>query len=681
MSGVDNQGETALSGFLYGGDYNPEQWSEDVWQQDVRLMREAGVNCVSLAIFSWAKIEPQPGQYDFGWLDRVIDLLHANGIRILLATATASPPPWFSRQHPESLPVDKYSLHFKPGSRQHYCPNSTAYRQASAELVNKMAERYGNHPAVLMWHVNNEYACHISECYCDVCRDAFRRWLQTRYGTLDTLNESWGTGFWSQQYSQWDEIELPHRTTTFANPGQSLDYKRFMNASILDLFRGEIRALRKAGAQQPLFTNMVFGLTALDLYEWGQLADYTAVDIYPDPSLKDRAWNSVAFAYDILRSSKGGKPFLLLEQATTQVNWRPINQLKAPGMMRALSYQAVARGADSVMFFQWRASKAGAEKYHSGMVPHGGVEGSRVFDEVSKLGAELKQLGVIAGSRVQAQVGLLFSFENVWALELDSKPAQIAAAPAILPWHDALVQQNIPVDIVHPDSDLSAYSVVVVPLLYQMTQAQAAKLRAYVEQGGMLVVSYFSGIADERDHIWLGGYPALLKDVLGIKVEEWLPLLTDEKALIRDRLGQQTTGEHWVDLLHPSTAEVRATYAGDFFDGRAAITQNRFGAGQAIYVGTRPDAAYLRDLLCRFCAEKDVYPLIKASSGVEASLRSNGSSHYLFVINHHGETADVDLLTHRGTDILTGGYRMDNYMLEPYEVQIIKLDESLVSSA
>ncbi len=673
MSEITNQVEFQLPGILFGGDYNPEQWTEDIWQEDVLLMQAAGVNCVSLAIFSWAKIEPQPGRYDFAWLDRVIDLLHSHGIRILLATATASPPPWFSRMHPESLPVDKHGLRYKPGSRQHYCPNSAAYRHAASALVTKLAQRYGKHPAVLMWHVNNEYACHTFECYCDTCRDHFPAWLQERYTTLDVLNEAWGTHFWSQRYGQWDEIELPNRTITFVNPGQMLDYRRFMNDSILSLFRSEIEAIRAAGAQQPLFTNMVFGLKWLDQYEWARYADYTAIDMYPDPSLGERAWSSVAFAYDAIRSAKGGKPFLLLEQATTQVNWRPINQLKPPGMMRALSYQAIARGADSVMFFQWRQSKAGAEKFHSGMVPLGGTVGSRIFAEVSQLGAELKQIVDVKGTRVQAQVGLVFSYENVWALEIDSKPAQIDAMSAILPWHDALAQQNIPVDILHPDSEFAGYRVLVAPLLYQITQSQAEKLRQFVHGGGTLIVTYFSGITDARDHIWAGRSPGLLQDVLGINVEEWQPLLPTEMIPITDHKGREANGQHWVDLLHPVTAEILAHYDGGFIDQRAAITRNRFGNGQAYYVGTRPEAAYLRDLFCHICAEQSIHALIESAIGVEATLRSDGSNHYLFLINHTGTKQLVTLHGQTGIDLISETRIADQFSIEPYGVRVMRL--------
>jgi beta-galactosidase len=497
--------------------------------------------------------------------------------------------------------------------------------------------------------------------------------LRERYASLNALNHAWGTQFWSQQYGAWDEIELPNRTMTFVNPGQMLDYRRFMNTSILQLFKAETEAIRTAGATQPLFTNMVFGLKWLDQFEWAQHADYTALDVYPDPSEGAHAWISAALAYDLTRSVKGNKPFLLVEQATTQVNWRPINQLKPPGMMRALSFQAVARGADSVMFFQWRASKAGAEKFHSAMVPHAGAAGNRIFDEVARLGAELKQLNAVAGTRVRADVGLLFGFENLWALEIDSKPARLDAVEAILPWHAALATQNIPVDVVHPDGDLSPYRVLVAPLLYQLSEAQAENLRRFVERGGTLVWSYFSGIADEHDHIWLGGYPALLKDVLGLQVEEWQPLCPSETITLQDTEGRQWQGSHWAEVIRVDGAEVLARITNGWMDGQPVICRHAFGSGRAYYVATRPEPAHLNELLHRICAEQGVYPVVDAPIGVEAMVRASGDTFHLFIINHTDRTAVVQLGMGGGTDTLTGETVRGEVRLEPYGVQVVLL--------
>ncbi len=663
-----------LEKIYFGGDYNPEQWPESVWLEDMRLMREAGVNLVSLGIFSWAKLEPKPGQYQFDWLDRVLDLLLENGIQVALATATASPPPWFSQQHPESWPVAEDGLPYKPGSRQTYCPNSTAYLQAAARMAGVMARRYANHPAVIMWHVNNEYGCHVHDCFCPVCTAAFREWLQARYETLDALNDAWGTAFWSLGVSDWEEIELPHRNTAFRNPAQVLDYRRFINHSILKIYQAETTAIRANGANQPLFTNAVFGLKELDGFEWAKYQDVTALDLYIDPSTGLQAWKEGALWHDMTRSWGDGKPYLLVEQTTSQVNWRAINALKAPGIIRTFSYQALARGAASVMFFQWRASRKGAEKFHAGMVPHFGTDGSRIFAEVKQMGAEFAQLGRIASRRVQAEVGILFSYENAWALEIDSKPAQLEAWNVLRPWHQALAEQNIPVNFVHPEGDFSPYKVLIAPLLYQLTSQQAEKLRAFVQAGGTLLMTYFSGITDLNETIWLGGYPALLQDVLGIKVEEWRPFQPAETQ--RLLAGDETViCRHWADLLHTLTAEVLAVYADDFYAASPALTRNRFGEGTAYYAGTLPEPAWLRGWLGKICAEQGVLPLVQADPDVEAGLRIGGDgASALVLVNHANRLAQVDLLGKRGLSLIDERPVQGTISLEPYGVMVVELE-------
>jgi beta-galactosidase len=383
---------------IYGADYNPEQWPEEVWDEDMRLMREAGVNLVSLGIFSWARLEPRPGEYDFGWLDRIISLLHENGVMVNLATATASPPPWLAKLYPESLPVTQDGVILHPGARQHYCPSSTAYRERASELVRRIAARYKDHPALAMWHVNNEYGCHVAECYCDTSAVHFRDWLQGRYGDLDFLNEAWGTAFWSQRYGDWDEILPPRSAPTFANPTQRLDFRRFSSDALLALFEMEKGLLREATPEIPITTNFMGFFKPVDYWKWAQREDLVSDDSYPDPS-DPEAHIRAAMSRDLMRSLGGGDPWVLMEQTTVRVNWRERNVPKRPNEMRLWSYGAIARGAEGIMFFQWRQSKAGAEKYHSAMVPHIPTEESKSWREVSRLGAELGKLDEVLGAR------------------------------------------------------------------------------------------------------------------------------------------------------------------------------------------------------------------------------------------------------------------------------------------
>jgi len=435
---------------LYRGDYNPDQWPEDVWLEDVRLMREAGVNHVSLGIFSWAKLEPRPDEYDFGWLDRLMDLLHKHGVSVNLATPTASPPAWLVRRYPEILPVTDDGATLWHGSRRHYCPHSSDYHERATQIVTKLAERYASHPALAMWHVDNEYACHIGECFCDASAAAFRNWLKQRYGSLDKLNHAWGTAFWSQHYGEWEEIHPPRKAPTFANPTQQLDWARFNSDSWIACFEEQKAILCKLTPNIPVTTNFMGFHKPVDYFKFAVHEDVVSQDSYPDPYESD--WMVQAgMVCDLIRSVGARRPWLLMEQAPAPVNWRERNATKRPGVMRLGSYQAVARGADGIMFFQWRQSKAGAEKHHSGMVPHAGID-SRVWREVKALGNELPKLDAVLSSQVQVDVAIMMDWENWWALELDSKPSNdLKLIPQIYSYYKPLFERNITVDFVHPN--------------------------------------------------------------------------------------------------------------------------------------------------------------------------------------------------------------------------------------
>ncbi|WP_346535640.1 beta-galactosidase [Micromonospora sp. DPT] len=652
-------------GIFYGADYNPEQWPEEVWAEDVALMRRAGVDLVSVGIFSWALLEPTPGRYEFGWLDRALDVLHDGGINVDLATATASPPPWLAHRHPETLPRTADGTVLWPGGRQAYCPSSPVFRERSLALVEAVAGRYAEHPAVVMWHISNELGCHNVHCYCDVSAEAFRRWLRERYGDLDTLNAAWGTTFWSQRYGDWAEINPPRSAPTFANPTQQLDFLRFSS----DEQRAQLRAEREVLARlvrQPVTTNFMIGtgIKYLDYHSWASDVDVVSNDHYltaADPL----SHLGLALAADHTRGVAGGDPWLLMEHSTSAVNWQPRNVAKAPGQLRRNSLAHVARGADGVLFFQWRASRAGAEKFHSALVPHAGPD-TKVFREMCQLGADLKALAEVRGSRVDAEVAILFDWEAWWGVELDSHPSvDVTYVDRLQALYGALWRAGVTTDVVHPSADLSGYRLVLVPTLYLVRDADAEALRRYVDGGGTALVTYFSGIVDEHDHIRLGGYPGAFRDLLGVRTEEFFPLREGERV----RLDDGTTADVWTEWLHPEGAEVLASYADGPLPGVAALTRHRVGRGTAWYVGTRLDEAATDRLVARLLAEAGARPPVAAPAGVEVVRRRNGDRSWLFVVNHTDAEVRLDAT---GTELLGGARCTGELRVPAGEVAVVR---------
>ena len=502
----------------YGGDYNPEQWPEHVWLEDVALMREAGVNTVTVGVFSWARIEPRPGTRDFGWLDRVLDLLHAHGVGAILATPTASPPPWLGHRHPATLPVTADGVRLGHGSRNQYCPNSAVYREHADAVVEDLAARYSGHPAVEMWHVNNELG---PWCWCeDNCAPAFRTWLRDRYGKgeegLDALNQAWGTAFWSQHYGDWDEITPPRRAPYLMNPAQELDYGRFQSDALVGCFDAEAAILRRHDPGIPVTTNLIPDYFAVDQWRLRGRMDVASVDSYPDPALGADAGASHAYASDLARSLSRGQPWVLMEQAPSEVNWRPVNRHKKPGQMRLYSLQAIARGADASLFFQWRQSTAGAERFHSGMLPNTGT-GSRVFREIKAHGEELGTLARVAGTTVRARAAIILDWPSRWALGWRGKVSERVDYQRIVQaWHAALWRENVTTDFASVTDDLRGYPLVLAPALHVLSERDVEHLAAYVAGGGHLVAGHLSGTVDENTRLHPGGWQAGgLRSLLG----------------------------------------------------------------------------------------------------------------------------------------------------------------------
>ncbi|MFJ5034293.1 beta-galactosidase [Streptomyces sp. NPDC088560] len=664
-----------LTRLAFGGDYNPEQWPESVWLEDVRLMREAGVTMVSVGIFSWALLEPAPGEYDFGWLDRVIGLLHENGIRVDLGTPTVAPPAWFYRVHPEALPVTADGTRYEFGSRGAICHSNADYRAAAGAITVKLAERYGDHPALALWHVHNEYGVPVSACYCDSCAAHFRRWLARTHGTVEAVNEAWGTAFWGQRYTGFEQINPPRATPTVGNPGQALDYKRFADATIRENFTAERDILHRLSPGVPVTTNFMTALSqcdSIDYWSWGREVDLVTNDHYLITDGR-RTHVNLAMAADLTRSVAGGAPWLLLEHSTSGVNWQPRNPAKAPGQMARNSLAHVARGSEGAMFFQWRQSRRGAEKFHSAMLPHGGTD-TRVWREVVELGASVDSLSTIRGTRTEADVAMLWDWQSWWAQNLSWRPSEDHdPRERADSFYEALYDRHLTVDFAHPEADLSAYPLVVVPALYLMTEAAGNNVREYVENGGTLVVSYFSGIVDEYDAVHEGAYPGALRDVLGLTVEEFSPLLKDERVRLAGPDGSELTGDVWTEFVVPRGAETVWTYADGLTAGRPAVTRHRLGYGTAWYVSTRLDAHGLDALIGWAADDARLAPRADLPRDVEVVRRSGASGTYLFAINHTAGDTKVPLES-PGTELLTGERAAGRLPVPAGAVRVVRLD-------
>ncbi|MEV7572009.1 beta-galactosidase [Pseudarthrobacter sp. NPDC089323] len=638
-----------IEGLAFGGDYNPEQWPVSVRLEDLELMQEAGVNFLSVGIFSWALLEPVEGQYDFGWLDEVLDNLAGIGVKVALATATAAPPAWLVRKHPEILPVTADGTVLGPGSRRHYTPSSAVYRRYAKAITRALAERYKDHPALALWHVDNELGCHVSEFHGEEDAAAFRGWLERRYGSIEALNAAWGTAFWSQNYASFEEILPPGVAPSTLNPGQQLDFQRFNSWALMDYYRDLVAVLRNVTPHVPCTTNLMASSAtkAMDYFDWAKDLDVIANDHYLVAADPERHVE-LAFSADLTRGIAGGDPWILMEHSTSAVNWQPRNQPKMPGEMLRNSLAHVARGADAVMFFQWRQSFAGSEKFHSAMVPHGGRD-TRVWREVVDLGAALKLLEPVRGSRVESRAAIVFDYEAWWASEIDSKPSiDVRYLDLLRAFHRSLYLRGVAVDMVHPSAPLEDYDLVLVCTLYSVTDEAAANIAAAAESGATVLVSYFSGIVDEKDHVRLGGYPGAFRELLGVRVEEFHPLLEGSRL----KLSDGSVSSVWSEHVHAVDAETVQTFTEYPLEGVPSLTRRAVGRGAAWYLATFPDPDGIEAVVDRLLADSGVAPAAVADPGVEVvRRRAAGGGSFLFAINHTRSGASVQA---SGRDLLTG---------------------------
>ncbi len=656
----------------HGGDYNPEQWTPEVWDADVKLMQQAHFNIATIGVFSWVSLQPAEDRWTWGWMDSVIEKLSSAGRSICLATPTAAQPAWMSQAYPDVLRADDRGRRVHHGGRTNYCPNSPNYRRLAVQIATKLAERYGNLRNLLLWHVSNEYA---TPCYCDLCAQAFRVWLQQRYGSLDELNARWWTPFWSHTYTNWTQIEPPYADGERNIHGLTIDYRRFQSDALLECYKLERDAIRAITPNVPITTNFMGTFPHLDYRSWAREVDVIAWDCYPWPKAYP---GDIAFLHDLNRGLKDGQPFMLMEQTPSSQNWQPVNALKRPGILRLWSYLAVAHGADTVMYFQWRRGRGGSEKFHGAVVEHSGRNDTRVFREVSELGAELEGLGdTTIGAVTPARVGVVFDWNNWWAIDVAVGPINPKNYVEFVRKHyTALWRKNVPIDIIFSDSDLSRYDLVIAPMLYMVKPGLAERIAQLVQRGGTFVTTVFSGVADETD-LAFEGYPGPLQDVLGIRVEEIDALYPEQhnRIVMADGSGSYSCA-HLCDLVHAEGAQVLATYGDDFYAGRPAVTENSFGQGRAYYIATDAEASFLDDFYGRLLEERGIMQLLETPAGVEVTLRETEQRRLLFVLNHNAEVTQVTLPEgQRFRDHLGTGLVGNTLELPVYGVSILEASE------
>ena len=621
---------------LFGGDYNPEQWPKEIWDKDMQLFRTASVNTVTINVFAWALLQKDENQYDFSMLDETVRRHSAAGHNIIMATSTSTVPAWLAHKYPEVLRTDYHGIHKKFGKRHNFCPNSPIYRKFAAELVRRLAMRYKNENAIKYWHIGNEFE---GECYCENCEKAFRSWLKEKYKTLEALNAAWNTAFWSHTFYNWDEIVLPNDLAD-GEAGLAfmsaikLDYARFNSDSLLACYKAERDIIRSEIPGAKCTTNLMGAYRTLDYFSWAKEMDVISWDCYPGYKAP---WSETAMMHDLMRGLKNA-PFLLMEQAPSQQNWQPYNTLKRPGEIRAQSFQSIAHGADSVLFFQMRQSIGGCEKFHSALISHSGRDDTRVFRELSGLGAELKKLGdKTVGAVSCGQAAIIFDWDSYRASEMSIGPSRdLHYVSEIWRFYDALYRQHITVDFIPSDSNaetLAAYPLVLCPVLYTVQGDTADRLTEYVRQGGTLVTGYMSGMADENDKIYTGGYPGPLREICGLWIDERDALPPDEsrKLSIDDEEGY--TCGLLCDLINPTTAEIKARYGSGFYTDVAAITVNSYGNGRVWYFGTKPDDTAFDKLMWEVVQSSGICPLVNEPTPLEIVRREKNGKQLWFVLN------------------------------------------------
>lgn len=637
---------------LHGGDYNPEQWlhSPEILEKDIEYFKKARINEASVGIFSWAILEPEEGKFDFEWLEQIIDRLYKNGISVILATPTGARPKWMADKYEEVLRVDEYRRRQLFGLRHNHCYTSSVYREKTRIMNTKLAERFGDHPGVIAWHISNEYG---GECHCPLCQEAFRQWLKEKYQDVENLNRAWATTFWSHIYTNFDQIESPSPIGESGLHGLNLDWKRFVTDRTVDFAKHEIQAIRDAGSDKPVTINMMYDYKTLNYHKFADVVDFISWDTYPTWHKKEEYLTAMdcGMQHDIMRSIQK-KPFLLMESCPSATNWQPISKLKKPGMLHAASMQAVAHGSDSVQYFQLRSSQGSFEKFHGAVIDHYGGDDTRVFREVTEVGESLEKLQELAGANTKAKVAVVFDWESRWAMEDAAGPRNsgLFYKETVEKSYYAFRKQGLDVDMIDMEQDFEDYAIVAAPMLYMFRAGFEEKIRRYVEEGGRFILTYWSGIVDGTDLCFLGGTPHDLMDVMGLRSTEIDSLYDwESNSAMPEKGNSLELADSYIcknlcELVKPSSAEVLMSYGKDFYAGMPALTKNCFGVGEAYYICADFEQAFYDDLYKKIVTAAGIKgPVSDIPNGVEVTSRENDSAEFIFVQNFNRHPVEMAL--------------------------------------
>jgi len=612
---------------ILGCAWYPEQWPEARWAEDLRLMREAGITMTRIGEFAWSRLEPDEHQYDLDWLESAVELAGRHNIIVVLGTPTAAPPAWMTQRYPEVLAVRENGRRAEHGGRCHYSPASPRYRQFCRDITEQMAQRFGAHPNVTGWQIDNEYN---SMSYDEETRRQFQLWLRERFQTLDNLNAHWTTAYWSQEYTDWAQIPL----ASGGNPGLMLETRHFITHLYRTFQREQIDAIRKYATSEQWITHNFMGwFDMFDHYELSKDLDMASWDNYVGTGHLDFRTNGAQ--HDLTRGFKR-KNFWLLETQPGSVNWSSVCNALDRGEVRTMAWHAVGHGADAVSYWQWRSALSGQEQYHGTLVAPDGRP-RPLYEEVSKIGVEFAQMrDLLQGTSPVSQVAILHSYDDRWALQNAKQHKDYDAVAHLLSFYRPLRELGCNIDIIHPSAPLGDYQLVIAPHLHLLDEELTGHLLDYTEGGGHLLLGPCSGMKDAYNALLPMRQPGPLAATLGAHVEEYYIL--DQPIGVKGPWG---TGEAqiWAEWLQPDAADVevelRYGAANGWLDQQAAMVSRRTGMGRFTYIGAWLDDALMRRAATWMLQVSQIeLPFTKLPDGVEVCRRDgHGHEVYLF-INH-----------------------------------------------